>query len=129
MSLIVFILSLLIIILLTKSTRKNKRGQFYPTHSRKTCDSSLPPGFSHTYTNNIMYRRNNNNNKLFLERKNQQHVFPIKSELCVRRISSNPVYSTVSSQSLPSLVLSAPAVVSGNASQPLTVRRLYKSYV
>jgi hypothetical protein len=76
-----------------------------------------------------MYRRNNNNNKLFLERKNQQHVFPIKSELCVRRISSNPVYSTVSSQSLPSLVLSAPAVVSGNASQPLTVRRLYKSYV
>jgi hypothetical protein len=66
-----------------------------------------------------MYRTNNN--KLFIERKNQQHVYPIKSELCIRRISSNPVYSTVSTQSLPSLVLSSPSV----APQPLSVRRLY----
>ena len=89
MSLIVFILSILIIIILTKSAR----GQFHPKHSRKTRDSS--------YTNNIMYRTNTN--KLLIERKNQQHVFPIKSELCIRRIESNPIYSTVSSQSLPSI--------------------------
>jgi hypothetical protein len=66
-----------------------------------------------------MYRTN--------EKKNQQHVFPIKSELCVRQISSNPVYSTVSSQSLPSLVL--PTVISSNKSQPLSAQRLYKNYV
>jgi len=118
MSFIIFILSIiLIIILLTKSTSKIKQGKFYPIHCRKTRDS-------HTYTNNIMYRTNNN--KLFIEKKNQRHVFPIKSELCIRRISSNPVHSTVSSQSLPSLVL---PVVSSNPSQPLSVQRLYKNYV
>jgi len=123
MSFIVFILSILIIILLMKSTRKIKHGRFYPSHCRKTQDSSSVHGFSHTYTNNIMYRTNN---KLFVDRKNQQHVFPIKSELCIRRITTNPVYSTVSSQSLPSLVLPSPPIIS---SQPLSVHRLYKSYV
>jgi len=122
MSFIVFILSILILILLTKSTCKIKQGRFYPIHCRKTRDS-------HTYTNNIMYTTNNN--KLFIEKKNQQHVFPIKSELCIRRISSNPVYSTVSSRSLPSLVLSSPPppIVSSKTSQPLSVQRFYKNYV
>jgi hypothetical protein len=123
MSLIIFILCIFIIILLTKFTRKIKRGRFYPTHSRKTRDSSS----THTYTNNIMYRTNSN--KLFIERKNQQHVFPTKSDLCIRRISSTPVYSTVSTQSLPSLVLSTPATISSNQSHPLSVQRLYKNYV
>ncbi len=117
MSFVVFILSILILILLTKSTCKIKQGRFYPIHCRKTRDS-------HTYTNNIMYTTNNN--KLFIEKKNQQHVFPIKSELCIRRISSNPVYSTVSSRSLPSLV---PPIVSSKTSQPLSVQRFYKNYV
>lgn len=120
MSFVVFILSILILILLTKSTCKIKQGRFYPIHCRKTRDS-------HTYTNNIMYTTNNN--KLFIEKKNQQHVFPIKSELCIRRISSNPVYSTVSSRSLPSLVLSSPPIVSSKTSQPLSVQRFYKNYV
>lgn len=123
MSLIVLILSILILILIQKSTKKIKQKRFYPIYSRKTQDS-------HTYTNNLMYRTNNN--KL----KTSKPVFPTKSELCIRRISSNPVYSTVSSQSLPSLVLPPPpssssstTVNSTNKSQPLSVQRLYKSYV
>ena len=110
MSLIIFILCIFIVILLAKFTRKIKHGRFYPTYSRKTRDSSS----AHTYTNNIMYRTNSN--KLFIERKNQS----TKSELCIRRVNSNPVYSTVSSQSLPSLTAT---------SQPLSVQRLYKNYV
>jgi len=120
MSFLIFILSILIIILLIKSTCKIKQGRFYPIHFRKTQDSR-------TYTNNVMYTTKNN--KLFLEKKNQQHVFPIKSELCIRRISSNPVYSTVSSRSLPSLVLSSPSIVQSKKSQPLSVQRFCKSYV
>lgn len=112
LSSIVFLLLICIILLLTKVTRKIKRGRFYPPHCRKTGDSSS----AHTYTNNIMYRTNNN--KLFIERKNQQHVFPTKSELCIRRIASNPVYSTTSSQSLPSLVLPMTRL------EPLAVRQL-----
>ena len=103
-SLLVFILLTCIIILLLKVTHKIKQGRFYPIHSRKTQDLST----AHTYTNNIMYRTNNN--KLLIERKNQQLVFPSKSDLSVRRIASNPVYTTVSSQSLPSLVAATPVV-------------------
>ncbi len=76
----------------------------------------------------MMYRTNNNN-KFFTERRNQQHVFPIKSDLGIRRIASNPVYSTVSSQSLPSLVLPTAPGASSHPSQPLSVQRLYKGYV
>lgn len=101
LSAMVFLLSLLIIILLARSTRKVKRARFYPTHSHQKPTGDL------AYTNNMLYRTNPP--KFLLERKNQQHVFPIKSELCIRRISSNPVYSTVSSQSLPSLILSPPS--------------------
>ncbi|CAF3505213.1 unnamed protein product [Rotaria sp. Silwood1] len=129
LSFIVFILTILIIILLTKSNHKIKQGRFYPTDCRKTRDSSSAHVFSHTYTNNAMYRPNNNNRQLFSERRNQQHVFPIKSDLCIRQISSNPVYSTVSSQSLPSLVLSPPSLNSLNPTQHLSVHRLYKTYV
>ncbi|CAF2911575.1 unnamed protein product [Rotaria sp. Silwood2] len=129
LSFIVFILSILIIILLTKSNHKIKQGRFYPADCRKTRDSSSAPVFSHTYTNNVMYRTNNNNKQLFSERRNQQHIFPIKSDLCIHQISSNPVYSTVSSQSLPSLVLSPLPINSLNPSQHLSVHRLYKTYV
>lgn len=116
MSLIVLILSISILILIKKSTKRIKHGRFYPIHSRKTQDS-------HTYTNNVMYRTNH------FEKKTSKHIFPMKSELCIRRVSSNPVYSTASSQSLPSLVLPIPAVNPTNKSQPLSVQRLYKSYV
>jgi hypothetical protein len=127
MSFIVFILSILIVILLAKATSKVKRGQFHPNHSRKTQDSSSTDVFSHTYTNNVMYRTNNH--KLFIEKRNQHHVFPAKSELCIRRVSSNPVYSTASSQSLPSFELSSSPIATSNLPQPLSVRRLYKSCV
>lgn len=118
MSFIIFLLLICIIILLTKVTRKIKQGRFYPIHCRKTQDSSV----AHTYTNNIMYRTNNN--RLFIERKNQQHVFPTKSDLCIRRVASNPVYSTVSSQSLPSLILPTPPNISSKRSDPLAVQCL-----
>ena len=89
-SLIIFLLSILIFLLLTKSARQLKRAGFYPTHSRKTGDLSYP--------NNIIYRTNSQ--KLFVEHR--------QSNVDTRRISSNPVYSTISSQSLPSIILSTP---------------------
>ncbi|CAF0985386.1 unnamed protein product [Adineta steineri] len=128
MSFVVFVLLILIIILLTKSTRKIKRGRFYPSHCRKTQDSSIKHMFPHTYTNNIMYKTNNK--KLSTNKKTQQqHMFPVKSDICIRETCSNPIYSTISSQSLPSLVLSTPTIVSLNTPQPLSVHRLYKSYM
>ncbi|CAF1480105.1 unnamed protein product [Adineta ricciae] len=126
LSMIVFMLFVLIILLLTKSNGKIKRGRFYPSHCRKTQDSSAKNIFSHTYTNNIMYKTNP---KLDVDRKKQQHVFPIKSEFCVRQIPINPVYSTASSQSLPSLVLPTSTILAPNTPQPLSVRRLYKDYM
>ena len=126
LSMIVFMLFILIILLLTKSNGKIKRGRFYPSHCRKTQDSSAKNIFSHTYTNNIMYKTNP---KLDVDRKKQQHVFPIKSEFCVRQIPINPVYSTASSQSLPSLVLPTSTILAPNTPQPLSVRRLYKDYM
>ncbi|CAF3782374.1 unnamed protein product [Rotaria socialis] len=122
LSSVVFILSILIIVLLTKSNHKLKKGQFYPTACRKTQDSSSAHVSPHTYTNNVMYRTNR---QFVSERKNHQHVFPIKSNLCIRRISSTPVYSTVSSQSLPSLLYDVPS----DKLQDLSVHRLYKTYV
>ncbi|UJR15456.1 hypothetical protein I4U23_002400 [Adineta vaga] len=126
MSLIVFVLFIFIIILLTKSNGKITRGRFYPSHCRKTQDSSAKHIFSHTYTNNIMYKTNS---KLCFEKKNHDNIFPIKSDLCVRQTPINPVYSTTSSQSLPSLVVPTPIIVPSNTPQPLSVRRLYKNYM
>ncbi|CAF1313367.1 unnamed protein product [Rotaria sordida] len=131
LSFVVFVLTILIIILLTKSNHKIKQGRFYPTDCRKTQDTSSAHIFSHTYTNNAMYRTNNK--QLFSERRNQHHVFPIRSDLCIRQIPSNPVYSTVSSQSLPSLILPSPPlpppINSSNPSKNLSAQRLYKTYV
>lgn len=125
LSCIVIVLSILIVILLTKANRKLKSRQFYPTASRKTRDSSSAHVLSHTYTNNVLYRTNPNR-QLCPERRNQQHVFPIKSDECIRRISSNPIQSNITSQSLPSLVLSSSST---NRPQNLSVYRLYKTYV
>ncbi len=122
MSFIVFLLSMSIIFLLTKSNREQKRF-----HHQKLPN---PIASSHTYTNNVLYRTNNDN-KLFVEKKNQKSLFPIKSELTVRP-TSYPIYST-SSHSLPPLVIPSPSPppisIPPVSSQPLSVQRLYKSYV
>lgn len=129
MSFVVFMLSLLIILLLTKSNRKRRRFHHYHRKKRHS-SSSTPITGSYTYTNNVLYRTNNE--KLFVETKNQQRLFPIKSELSIPPISC-PVYSTSSSHSLPPLVTpssaSKPPFISPVTPQPLSVRRLYKSYV
>jgi len=86
---------------------------------------------SNTYTNNILYRTNNN--KLFVEKKTeQQRLFPIKSDLSIQPII-HPAYSTLSSHSLPPLILPSPSppppFIPLASPQPLSVRRLYRSYV
>ncbi len=124
MSFIVFMLSVLIILLLTKSNRK-RRQRFNHNHHRKTRHlSSTPTNGSYTYTNSVLYRTNND--KLFVETKNQQRLFPIKSESSIPPIPY-PVYST-SSHSLPS-PSPQPHPIPKITPQPLSVRRLYKSYV
>ena len=122
MSFIILILSIFIIILLKKSNRQVKQRECHSTYYRKRQDVSSVHALTNTFTNNVMYRTNNK--QLFTERRNQKHVYPIKSDLCIRRISLNPVYPTVSSQSLPSLI-SSPS----NRLQPLSVHHLHKSYV
>jgi len=118
-------LSVLIILLLTKSNRK-RRQRFNHNHHRKTRHlSSTPTNGSYTYTNNVLYRTNND--KLYVETKNQQRLFPIKSELSIPPIPC-PVYSTSSSHSLPS-PSPQPHIIPKIPPQPLSVRRLYKSYV
>jgi len=125
MSFIVFILSMLIILLLTKTNRKQK--QFY--HKTKHLSSIPITNSSHIYTNNVLYRTNNK--KLFTQKKHQQRLFPIKSELSIRPIS-HPAYST-SSYSLPPTILPSPSppppFIPPATPQPLSVRRLYRSYV
>ncbi len=125
MSFVVFILSMSIIILLTKSKHKRKRFHHKTKHL-----SSVPIHGLYTYTNNVLYRTNNK--KLVTEKKNQQRLFPIKSELSIRRIS-HPAYSTTSSYSLPPLILPAPSppppIIPPATPQSLSVRRLYRSYV
>ncbi len=110
MSFIVFILSMLIIILLTKSNHQRKRF-----HQKTKHFSSLP---INTYTNNILYRTNNNKS--------------IKSDLSIQPII-HPAYSTLSSHSLPPLILPSPSppppFIPLASPQPLSVRRLYRSYV
>lgn len=127
LSFVVFILSIFIIILLTKSNYNIKQGRFCLSHCRKTQDSSSTHVFSHTYTNNVMYRTNNKPS--LIDKRNQQHVFPTKSDVCIHHISSSPVYSAVSSQSLPSLVLPSPSFIPSDRPQKLSVHRLYKTYV
>lgn len=126
MSFVVFILSMLIIILLTKSNRQRKRF-----HQKTKHLSSCPINTSHIYTNDVLYRTNNN--KSFVEKKNQQQrLFPIKSDLSIRPII-HPAYSTSSSHSLPPLILSSPSppppFIPLGTPQPLSVRRLCRSYV
>ncbi|CAF4370023.1 unnamed protein product [Rotaria sp. Silwood2] len=130
MSLVVFILSISIIILLTRSN--NQRKQILHKHNLKTkyLSSIIPRNDSHTYTNDILYKTNNK--KLFVEKKNSLHLFPIKSELSIRS-NPYPIYSSSSSYSLPSLILSSPSppppFIPPATPQFLSVHRLYKSYV
>ena len=128
MSLIVFILSILIIVLLTRSTRNRRRRRFsHPNYPKTKKFLPMPVYNSHSYTNNVLYRTNNN--EFINEKNHQQRLFPIKSEFSVRPISY-PVYSSPSSLSLPPLVLPAPSPPPpSNIPQPLSVRRLYRSYV
>lgn len=128
MSLVVFTLSVCIIVLLSKSNCRGRKHCFYPHYYRKTRDCSSVPGFSHSYTNNVLYRAHRN--RLFLDKRNQQHIYPIQSELCIRRVASNPVYSTASSQSLPSVALSSsPSMITSSKTQTLSVNRFCRSYV
>ena len=129
MSFIVFILSLSIIILLTKSNRTRKR--FVKNSHRRTKGlSPTPLNGSQTYTNNVLFKTSNNT--AFMKNQNQQHLYPIKSELTIRPLSY-PIYSASSANNLPPLVLplpsSSPPVIPLVIPQSLSVRRLYKSYV
>jgi hypothetical protein len=122
---------MLIIILLMNSNRERKRRRFHHNHRHKTRHlSSAPVTGAHTYTNNVMYRTNNP--KLSVEGENKQRLLPIKSESSIRPVSY-PVYSTTSTHELPPLVLPVPSPPPPNiplsTPQPLSVRRLYKSYV
>ena len=129
MSSIVFILSILIIILLTKSNRKQK--QLYCNHQLKTNHSlSASSNDSHKYRKNTLCK--NNNKRSLIERKNLSSLFPIKSEPAIHPIPY-PIYPTPSSSSLPPLVLSSSSTTSSAISpinsQCLSARRLYRSYV
>ncbi len=129
MSIVVFLLSMSIILLLTKPNRK--RNQSHRKHHQKTKHLSTGPTSNvHTYTNTVLYRTNNK--KVFTEKRNQHRLFPIKSELSIQPMSQS-VYSTSSSYSLPPLVLTSPSppppLIPPATPQPLSVRRLYRSYV
>lgn len=128
MSFIVFILSISIIILLTKSNRRQRRSHHY--HQQKTKQLlSFPADASHMYTNDVLYRTNTNE-QFLADKKNHPRLFPIKSEFFLRPISY-PNYSSSSSHSLPSSSPPLPPVpkISPMTPQPLSVRRLYRSYV
>ncbi|CAF1577329.1 unnamed protein product [Rotaria sp. Silwood1] len=130
MSLVVFILSISIIILLTKSNHQRKQIRHKNYLKTKYLSSIIPRNDSNTYANDILYKKNTK--KLFTEKKNSLHLFPIKSELSIRS-THYPIYSSSSSYSLPSLVLSAPSppppFIPPATPQFLSVHRLYKSYV
>ncbi|CAF1092182.1 unnamed protein product [Rotaria sordida] len=129
MSLVVFILSVSIIILLTKTNHKQKQIHYKHHPKTKYLSSIIPRTDSNTYTDDILYKTNNK--KLFVEKKNSLNLFPIKSELSIRS-TPYPIYSS-SSYSLPSLVLSSPSppppFIPPATPQFLSVHRLYKSYV
>lgn len=126
MSFIVFILSISIIILLTKSTRRQKRSHH---HQKSKQIFSFPTDASHMYTNDVLYRTNTNE-QFMTNKKNHLRLFPIKSEFFLRPISY-PNYSSSSSHSLPSSSPPPPPVpkIPPTTPQPLSVRRLYRSYV
>ena len=92
--------------------------------------SSHPINTSHTYTNNLLYRTNNT--KIFVEKTNQRRLFPIKSELSIQS-NSHSIYSTTSSHSLPPVILPSPSppppIIPPATPQPLSINRLYRSYV
>ena len=129
MSFTVFILSILIVILLTKSNRKQK--QFYRNHQVQT-EYSLSASSNnwYKYRNNILCKTNKK--KSLTERKSPSSLFPIKSEPSVHPIPY-PIYLTPSSSSLPPLVLPSSSPTSSTIppinSQCLSARCLYRSYV
>lgn len=124
MSFIVFVLSVLIIILLLKS---NHRSQSNPRDKNKHPPSLSSTQTSNLYTNNFFHR--SSPNKLFIERKTSPHVYPIHIDR-----SPQPVHYP---SPTPSPAMMLPPLLSPMSStmfpaptiQPLSVRRLYKSYV
>lgn len=132
MSFIVFILSISIIILLTKSNRRRRRGSPHHHQNYHYKDKhllSFPSDTSHMYTNDVLYRTNTND-QFLSEKKNHQRFFPIKSEFFLRPIPY-PKCSSSSSHSLPSTSPPPPPApkIPPTTPQPLSVRRLYRSYV
>jgi len=101
MSIIIFILSILIIILLTRTNRNHCQSFKSQKQSTKENENKLP-----------------------------EKLFSIQTEYSFEPISKNP-YSSVNS--LPPLVLPTPSpplpIIPTITPKPLSVRRLYKSYV
>ena len=109
LTMIIFVLSAIIVVLLFKSRCFSRRQCFQvESADRKTTGS---------YTNAVLYRPNRN--RFRFEKKTCQHVYPVKTDLCPRQ----DVYSSLSSQSLPSLVIPS------NQIQPLAADRFLRSYV
>lgn len=126
MSIVVFILSMSIILLLTRS--HHQRKTFYNKNRLKTTDlTTIPTADSNPYADDILYETNKK--KLLIER---SHFCPIKPDSSFHSIPC-PLYSTSSTFSLPSLELSAPSppapAIPPATPQYLSVHRLYKSYV
>ncbi|CAF4307331.1 unnamed protein product [Rotaria socialis] len=123
MSLVVFILSMSIILLLTRSNHQRKKIH-NKNHLKTKHLSSIPMSDSNPYTDDILYETNKK--KLIVDK---PRLFPIKSDTSI----PCPLYSVSSSYSLPSLILSAPSppppAIPPATPQYFSVHRLYKSYV
>lgn len=131
MSLVVFVLSALVIILLTRSKYQCKRKQCHPSYHKKPKDlpSISVASDSYTYTSNVLDRTNSN--RFFRGRRNLSRPFPTKTDLPIRPISYHAC--STNTHHLPPLVLpttsSVAPLLCSVKTQPLSVRRLYKSYV
>ena len=117
LSILVCLLSIFVVILLKKSSSHGKTHCLQLENESKTQNDSL------------FYHRERN--RSFLEKKSLPETYPNQSDICINRLNSNPIYSTASSQSLPSLVISSsPSILTSNKIQPLSLAsRCYKSYV
>lgn len=113
LTMIIFVLSLIIVVLLLKPHCSFRRQcfQIQTSNCKENRDKNSSGTFSHSYTNTILYRTSRN--RFRFDKKTCQHIYPVKTEF----------YSSMSSQSLPSLVNPT------NSNQPLSVDRFLRSYV
>ena len=124
MSFMVFVLSMSIVVLLTKSTHQRRRSHLYGT-ARQLLSASTPTD-SRTYANDARYRIHPN--ELVTKIHTEAHLHPIQSV-------SYPITCKGTSHTLAPMILSgtslrAPILATTTTSpQMLSVRRLYKSYV